>query len=381
VTERPTARSPHLLRRINMTAVLSYAWDTDRFTATDVMAATGLTRSTVLGICDELTGRGWLTEVDPPEIGPARSLGRPARWYALRPTHGWVVGVDAGQHHITAAVGDLRGEERSRVRHSGPTGRRSGEQRRAAVAGAIADALARAGVDGDAVLAIVLAVPAPTDAAGDSPPGRGGYWRWMNPGFGSHVARPGRVVVVDNDANLAALAEGSLGAGRGVASYATLLAGERFGAGLVVDGRLLRGRRGAAGELSLLELVEGVGSTDGLAALARAWGTDLADLGEGDRQPMLDRLADRLARVCAVVVGLLDVELVVVAGGAAAAAVPVVERAADLLGGYLHAPVPRLIASDLGVDVVLLGALQRAVTAVRADPLGFGGEGEEVTVF
>ncbi|MFS2032344.1 ROK family protein, partial [Curtobacterium sp. CT11-45] len=88
-------------------------------------------------------------------------------------------------------------------------------------------------------------------------PGDGGFWDRMNPGFADAV--PGHRVVVENDANLAALAERP---SSGDASFAALLSGERFGSGLVVDGVLLRGAHGGAGEMRVLDLVEGVGSSD-----------------------------------------------------------------------------------------------------------------------
>ena len=62
----------------------------------------------------------------------------------------------------------------------------------------------------------------------------------------------GSPVLVDNDANLAALAECRLGAGRGRATVAVLTLGTNIGLGLVFDGRIHRGRHGAAGEAGLL---------------------------------------------------------------------------------------------------------------------------------
>ncbi|WP_275401894.1 hypothetical protein [Ruania rhizosphaerae] len=82
------------------------------------------------------------------------------------------------------------------------------------------------------------------------------------------------------------------------------------------------------------------------------------------------RLADRLARVCAVIATMLDLERVIVAGAIAPAAEPVVAQATELLREYTHPPHPTITASTLGADVVRTGALQRAVALVRADPLG-----------
>ena len=68
-------------------------------------------------------------------------------------------------------------------------------------------------------------------------------------------AFPGRKVVIDNDANAAALAEWKLGAGRGFQNMVYLTMGTGIGAGAVVNGRLLRGQRNAAGEIGHICLV------------------------------------------------------------------------------------------------------------------------------
>ena len=96
--------------------MLSYAWQVSVFTASDAMAATGFTRSTVISLCDELVDRGWLTELaNARSAGDAYSKGRPARRYALRTDAAVIVGVDAGQNTITASVADLAGLELGRA--------------------------------------------------------------------------------------------------------------------------------------------------------------------------------------------------------------------------------------------------------------------------
>ena len=62
-------------------------------------------------------------------------------------------------------------------------------------------------------------------------------------------ALTGASVVLDNDANVAALAEYKLGAGRGSANMVYLTISTGLGGGLVLDGKLFRGTYGSAGEL------------------------------------------------------------------------------------------------------------------------------------
>ena len=369
--------------------LLDYAFAVHAFTATEAIDATGLTRSTVLGACEELVRLGWVRELDDARAAGEYRMGRPARRYELDTDAGVVVGVDAGQHRVTALVADLRGAVLGRA--AGTLGESGLDVpvRLRVLAETIATALADAAVDPARVLVTVVGIPAPVDAAGASP-GDGGFWDRMNPGFGDDV--PGGRVVVENDANLAALAERP---SSGEASFAALLSGERFGAGLVVDGVLLRGAHGGAGEMRVLEIVDGVGSSDGIGATARTLVVEAAAAGElpvgGPLGPESDaaavfaaarvgdpvavsivgRLGDRLARVCVLLASLLDIDRVVVAGAIAEPAAAVIDRARALLDGGHFDPVPEIVASSLGADVVVLGAVEHAVDAVRADPLSF----------
>jgi predicted NBD/HSP70 family sugar kinase len=394
VTE-PAERTAFSLKRVNAAAVLDFAWRAAAFTASDAIAATGLTRSTVIALCDELVERGWLAELPNARAAGEYRKGRPARRYELRADAGVVLGVDAGQHCVTAAVADLRGRELARAfTETDP----DGAARRVAVTDATIDrALGLAGVPAAAVMSIAVGVPAPTDLDGDSPDGEYEFWARMNPGFAAHFRERGWLAEVENDANLAAVAEGALGAGVGASSYIALMSGERFGAGYVVDGHLVRGKRGGAGELRLLTLVDGVGSTHGIGAVMREWAVEMrasgtvdassplattprAQLGaevvfraaeSGDRAALqlIDRMAERLARICAVLGGLLDVERIVFSGAVAASLGLLLPRTAALLDGLTHLPAPQLVASPLGGGVVSIGALARALEIVRTNAI------------
>jgi glucokinase-like ROK family protein len=69
--------------------------------------------------------------------------------------------------------------------------------------------------------------------------------------------RVGLPVFVDNDANLAALAELHWGAGRDASNLVYLTAGTGIGSGIVIDGRLYRGAGGTAGEIGHTTIDEG----------------------------------------------------------------------------------------------------------------------------
>ncbi|QOR71309.1 ROK family protein [Ruania alkalisoli] len=397
MTSSAVVTSPQDLRRSNAATVLRTVWDGAPFTASDVIATTGLTRSTVLGMCDELVQRGWITELEDARSAGTYQKGRPARRYAFAAEAGYVVGVDAGWHRIAATVADLGGTPRGAAEASLGEADTDPALRRETVLAVLDRALTDAGVAREEVLAIVAGVPAPTDAAGTSPRGHE-FWERMNPALADALSEQAPIVEVENDANLAAVAEGAVGGGTDLQSFGVLLSGERFGSGLIVDGKLLRGRSGGAGELRLLDLVTGVGGPEGLGYAAREMAHEAmanktvppgsALLRAGTAGPdaehvfaaalngdplatdIVAQLADRLARVCAVIATMLDLERIIVAGAIAPAAEPVVAQATELLREYTHPPHPTITASTLGADVVRTGALQRAVALVRADPLG-----------
>lgn len=414
--------SPQLMRRANRQALLQLALAAEAFTAADAMAATGLTRATVLGVCAELEQAGLLEEA-PAERGGAVSRGRPARRFSLRAQAGILLAVDAGQHTLAARAADLRGRELAAERlvlEDAPlvgddleAGAAAAERRLEALRALLdrvserADAADPADTadtadTGDAGraggaprLLTVVGVPAPVDAEGSSPSGDAGYWPAMNPGLVDALDGP---VLIENDANLAALAERAHLACSGADAdhLAALLMGERFGAGLVVDGRLLRGADGGAGEMRFLETVLGdPRGADGVAALARRWALEALEAGEtsaalsalptselgakdvftaardGDQlaRAVLERIGDRLARIAMILSSLIAVDTVVVAGAIAEAIDPVLEHAREALPLIGTPPLPQLRASSLGRDVVVRGALELALTRLREDPL------------
>lgn len=429
--------SAALLRRLNTRTVLDAMWAGRPATASDLMRRTGLTRATVLAVCRELTEQGWLRPArDTRAAGVAYTKGRPALRYAFAAEKALVVGVDAGQHRIAARVTDLAGRdlglaERAQdltVPQPGepprPAERIAAEaaRRREEVRAVVDTALGIAGVEPERVGCVVLGIPAPVDAAGHSPEGANQYWELMNPGLADLFAERGWVCRVENDANLAALSELTLDPARAEQSFALLLAGERYGSGLVLGGELLRQRRGGAGELAVLGLVSGVEGTGAVgqtvreaaaAAIAAAQTADtvrgdsggtgaeeagpagsdgrerrrtgltrwapeqvradnvfrLAEEGDAVAVGIVEDALDRLARVCAVLAGPLDLDAVVIGGGIAPAIRPRLDWLHERVQRYLHAPWLRLSTSAAGADAVRIGACWAGIEAVRAAAL------------
>jgi predicted NBD/HSP70 family sugar kinase len=165
--------------------------------------------------------------------------------------------------------------------------------------------------------------------------------------------------------------------------------------GIVVDGRLYRGAQGAAGEIAYLPvgddgtpgapalsareasrrgLIEAAAAADGVVRTAAALGMarpssaqaifTAARNGDQIARSAVELEGQRLALMVASVAAILDPELVVLGGG--------VGRNLDLLEDSLSRRLheitplrPRIVASELGDDVVLLGAIASALEVAR----------------
>jgi glucokinase len=165
------------------------------------------------------------------------------------------LGIDIGGSKVAVALADADGRIRARRRRPvDPAGDPSDELARIA-----ADAralLAELGAESSALAGAGVSAPGPLDAERGLLLGPPNLPRWQ----GTPVApwlrdALGVPVRLENDANAGALAEWRFGAGRGRRSLAFLTMSTGVGAGLVVDGALLRGRAGNAGEIGHVPVV------------------------------------------------------------------------------------------------------------------------------
>ncbi|MBO9704735.1 MAG: MarR family transcriptional regulator, partial [Arthrobacter sp.] len=110
-----TAPSTQVVRRINARAVLQAMRGAGVLTGTELMAGTGLSRATVISICDELVRLGWLRELENQRDAGDYVKGRPARRFVFDDRAASVLGIDIGAHKITAIVADMAGTPLSQV--------------------------------------------------------------------------------------------------------------------------------------------------------------------------------------------------------------------------------------------------------------------------
>jgi predicted NBD/HSP70 family sugar kinase len=325
------------------------------------------------------------------EVGRSSgSKGPSAVLYEINPRAGWVVGIDVGRRWVRAAIADIGGAiaarraERAEVRSArsliGQIGR-------------IAHKLAaEAGLRWEQVTHATLGSPGVFD------PQRGLVEMAPNlPGWGRQGIveavhdQLGTNVTFENDVNLAALGEQARGHGRMLSDFVYLWIGTGVGIGIVLGGRLFRGSHGAAGEIGYLPIgggdpqsrasrrrgaFEESAAAGGIVRLAQELGMasptsaervfTAARRGDPAARRVVETEARRLALGIATIAPVLDPEAVILGGG--------VGRSADLLlrpvERELHrlSPFnPRVLASTLGDDAVLYGAVATALEAGRQE--------------
>jgi predicted NBD/HSP70 family sugar kinase len=385
--------TPQLLRRVSAGAVLEFMRASGAVTVTDVMAATGLTRATTIAVCEDLVRRGWILERENQREFGGYQKGRPARRFELNERAGVVLGMDIGYSKVTVVASDLRGTVLGRSSRPFQAGEVGSRERIAFIDGVAMAALHAAGAEPGQVLAVCAGVAAPVDRHGEVVATQK-FWGLFDLGLRPALKETrGWTVLLENDANLAALGDRWQGAAAGVDDVVVILASERLGSGIVEGGRLVHGTRGSAGELAYLDLVEGVGDTYGVAYLARTWAaealatpvpTALRNGGHGRVEAehvfaaaaggdavavgILDRLADRMARVVGTVATMLNPELVVIGGGVAQSADVLLASITERLEDFTATP-PRVAVSPLGDSIVTVGAVRCALDYVEKNSL------------
>lgn len=369
---RLTGGDPSLLRRINSAVVLHSLRGAHSPTLTDLTRITGLSRPTVEGVVEGLVEAGLVVE-SVPEEGEARRQGRPARRYRFRAEAGHLLGIEIGAHRVAVLISGLDG----RIIGAGSrevSETASADDRLERVRSVVADVLRRTGVARSSLRAVGVGSPGIVEADGTvrlstALPG------WTGLPLGERLSRSFRCpVLVENDANAAAVAEHWKGAARESDDIVFVLAGLSPGAGSLIGGRLHRGFGGAAGEIGALHLLGRevtpetlLSTTDEplppLDEQAVAEVFALARSGDEQAREAVDRYNQRLVHDVAALVLALDPELVVI-GGWAAGLDGVLEPLRTELSRYCLRS-PQVTLSMLGEAAVATGALRVALDHVE----------------
>ena len=313
-SDRPRPTDQADVRRHNAALVLGCVAENGPLSRARVAAHTGLTRATVGTIVDELLAGGLVAEQG---TSSATGMGRPGTDLVLRPDGAASVGLEINVDGIVIAVVDLGGTVRHRASRSGDLRDRTAAAVLRSAARMVDDAVAGAYDLGLPVRGIGVAVPGLVDL--------GEQVLRLAPNLGwtdvpvverlrsyavTHWPCP---VVLDNEANLAALGELWRGGHTSTDSFVLVNGDVGVGAGVVLDGRLHRGSRGFGGELGHLTVapdgpecrcgargcLEQVAGLDFI--LRQAGVRDAPRTGEDAVAPLLTRLRDGDERAVAAV--------------------------------------------------------------------------------
>lgn len=280
----------------------------------------GLSRPSTGELINRLIGAG-LVEEDG-EI-PSGRRGPNAKRYRLSRGRGTVVGLEIQPDHAEAVLADVEGTELERIRV-----RARRNERPATLVRRTVRSFAEAGRPST----VVVATPGIVDRQGnvafvsDHP-------HWAGPQGSRMSELLGVPVLLENDTNLAAVAEHRYGAAADADNFVLLRFTESLSAGLVLDGRLVRGAHGAAGEIGFHPY-------------------------RGPDGELVGQLTEALIALCSVV----DPELAVLSGPPATA-----EIAAQVETAVAETSVfrPRVVPSTLPEGAAVRGALALAWDAGR----------------
>ncbi len=224
---------------------LETIWYSQRISRADLSRRLEVSRSTASELVSDLLATKLVAEVGD---GPSRGGRRPILLEFQDDEH-VILGVDMGATHVAVALTNLRGRVLSWREEAHPV-RADPDGTRALIARLGDACLADVPGASTALLGIGVAVPAPVDHRDPKrlSPTVLPAWEGRS-GFDSLEARYGVPLLVDNDANLGAVAERWWGAGRGIEHFTYIKLATGIGAGLMVGGEVYRGATNAAGEI------------------------------------------------------------------------------------------------------------------------------------
>ncbi|WP_344857131.1 ROK family transcriptional regulator [Planomonospora alba] len=381
---------PRLLREINDRAALELLLASGPLTRGQIGELTGLSKVTASQTLARLEERG-LVEVIGEQAG---GRGPNAALYGIVPSAAYVAGLDVGPEFVTTAVADIQGKIVGEVTvapdgHDDPV---------ALVHDAVVKACRSAKVALSRLRAVVIGTPGVVDPrTGDV------RFSFDLPGWheGIHEALARdlrRDVKIENDVNLVAVAERALGAARGVDDFVLLWVGRGIGLGVVLGGRLHRGRSGSAGEIGYLPVpgvplaedvravpgrlpslaggLQSLVSAEAVAELAASYGfagegaaecvAAAVEAGERGRE-LLDEVAGRLALGVASVCVVLDPGLVVLAGEVSRAGGTALTSRIEEAVARICPVRPEVVASEVEGNPVLRGAVLEALEQAREE--------------
>jgi len=345
-----------------------------------------LSAPTVSALVDDLVDRRGLLR----NVGKGQSSGgRRPLMVDFNADYGYVAGIDIGSRSLRFMLGDLRGRVLHRCEERTPTTSRDAIVH--AIVSGVRGAFERAALDPAKLFAIGAGAPGMTDVV------RGRVISAVNLKGWSDV--PLRDILqdaydvpafVDNDVNMAALGEQRVGCAKDCPNFVFIALGAGVGAGIVIDGRLHRGSRWYAGEISHMHLdyrrwrvdygeqgfLESFAGAEAIAreglrlrrrgapALPSADGAaevfEAARYGDGRAAAVVERVALYLGLAVANIAAVLDPALIVFGGGVSHVGDQLLQPVRDVVSRIVP-NVPEIRVSAAGDDAQVFGSLYSAL--------------------
>ena len=237
------------VRRSNLALVLRHLREHGARSRSAVAAETGLNKTTVTSLASELLARGLIKETGPQHAG---AVGRPGLALTLDGSGVGALGLEVNVDYIAAFATDLAGRVLLDWRISFNAMNSTPERSLDELAKAIRQAVDELALLGVTVVGITVAVPGLIDTTTgtvDVAPNLGWYGVPVANMLERAAVSRDVPVTIDNDANLAALAEFTSGFAAGTPDLVYLTGEVGIGGGIIAGGRLLGGADGFAGEV------------------------------------------------------------------------------------------------------------------------------------
>ena len=393
--------TPSLLRVLNDRAALDLLLGGELLTRSQISEYTGVSKVTVSQMLTRLEERG-LVAIAGEQAG---GRGPNAALYSVVPSSAYVAGLSVDFDLVSAAVADVTGRRVAEV-SGNPNG---AEDPVELVRGTIERACASAGVEVTRLSALVIGSPGVVDPRTGDPRLAVNLPTWHEGALDALKDAWHKPVVIENDVNLAAMAERADGAAASADDFVLVWLGVGLGLATILGGRLHRGTAGAAGEIGYLpvhgaplhtdlrhpasggfqslaggnvvrQLAAGHGFTaptpaEAVRAAVSAADRDPRDNGDprDNREDSADRaeaflgeLAHRVAVGVASVCVVLDPGLVVLGGEVGrAGGTALADRVAAAVASIWPSR-PRVVPTGVPGEPVLRGAMLAAVAQARS---------------
>ena len=382
--------TPSLLRVLNDRAALDLLLGGEMLTRSQISEYTGVSKVTVSQMLTRLEERG-LVAIAGEQAG---GRGPNAALYSVVPSSAYVAGLYVESDLVSAAVADVTGRRVAEV-SGNPNG---GDDPVELVRGTVERACARAGIEVTRLSALVIGSPGVVDPRTGDPRLAVNLPAWHEGALDALKDAWHKPVVIENDVNLAAMAERADGAAAGADDFVLVWLGVGLGLATILDGRLHRGTAGAAGEIGYLpvhgaplhtdlrhpasggfqslaggsvvrDLAARHGFTAATPAEAVRSAVSAADRSGGTNDPaeaFLGELAHRVAVGVASVCVVLDPGLVVLGGEVGrAGGTALADRVAAAVASIWPSR-PRVVPTGVPGEPVLRGAMLAAVAQARS---------------